>query len=274
MSKSDDEIILDGYMEVTPLSQFEPATGSAVAPNMIRSDVPVEQYPEIQEAGRKYIEQFGDPMLTNTYLRVAVLALGAANALLVGALCYQHNEYLHRKPWIVRIDDVGRADTVSLSSLQYKPQEKDNKYMLTQWVQYRFQRNRFTVQKDAENALYFESKAVADAALADEKKTRSISRYKSDTTLPYVEVQVTNIVLSNLSQAPYTAQVEFFKVFRDPTNNSERYKERWTASITYGFRDYVPNDMSAINPLGLSIISYHLDQAYVAQTNPVPTGKQ
>jgi len=42
-------------------------------------------------------------------------------------------------------------------------------------------------------------------------------------------------------------------------------RERWTASVNFIFRSTVPNNMVSINPLGLTIIHYRVDQAYSVQ---------
>jgi hypothetical protein len=42
-------------------------------------------------------------------------------------------------------------------------------------------------------------------------------------------------------------------------------RERWTASVNFIFRTTVPNNMVSINPLGLTIIHYRVDQAYSVQ---------
>ena len=39
-------------------------------------------------------------------------------------------------------------------------------------------------------------------------------------------------------------------------------RERWTASVTYVFRDAVQNGEIQVNPLGLTIVSFRADQAF------------
>lgn len=39
-------------------------------------------------------------------------------------------------------------------------------------------------------------------------------------------------------------------------------RERWTASVTYVFREDVKNNELAVNPLGLTIVRFRADQAF------------
>ena len=128
-----------------------------------------------------------------------------------------------------------------------------------------FQRNKFTIENDQTQALYFFDSATSKSVIEDERKTKYISSYQLDNTLPFIEIQVTNIILGDLTTAPYTAQIEFLKLYKDPNSGAELRRERWTASVNLIFRSTVPNNMVSINPLGLTIIHYRVDQAYSVQ---------
>ena len=53
------------------------------------------------------------------------------------------------------------------------------------------------------------------------------------------------------------------KQFADPKSDHTQLKtERWTASVTYVFRENVKNTELAVNPLGLTIIRFRVDQAF------------
>ena len=47
---------------------------------------------------------------------------------------------------------------------------------------------------------------------------------------------------ANLRQSPYSARIEFEKVFTNPVDHSEVKRERWTATVTYVFRENVKNN--------------------------------
>ena len=77
-----------------------------------------------------------------------------------------------------------------------------------------------------------------------------------------MDVKIENVILDNLQQPPYSARIQFERVFTDPTDQSVVKREQWTASVTYVFRSKVKNEELAVNPLGLTIIHFHADQAF------------
>jgi hypothetical protein len=56
--------------------------------------------------------------------------------------------------------------------------------------------------------------------------------------------------------------LEFEKVYTNPADHTELKRERWTASVTYVFRENVKNSELAVNPLGLTIVRFRADQAF------------
>jgi type IV secretory pathway TrbF-like protein len=213
-------------------------------------------------AAEKYLEQYGEPLVMNTYLKITVLVLAAiclALAFLVfksqAALAAQH-------PMIVRINDVGRAEAIDYRNFQYRPQEAENKYYLSRWAELYFSRNRFTIERDQTNSLYFLNADVQRAVIEQERKNSVIQTYVRDSMLPFVDIEVKNVVLDDLRQSPYSARIEFEKVYTNPADHSEVKRERWTATVTYVFRDNVKNNELAVNPLGLTIVRFRADQAF------------
>src|SRR6266571_4386349 len=218
--------------------------------------------PEITRAAERYLEQYGDPLVMNTYLKVTILVLGAVCLALAGLLFRSQKALANLHPMIVRINDVGRAEAIDYRNLQYRPQEAENKSYLTRWAELYFTRNRFTIERDQTQSLYFLNSDVQRAVINQERKDNSIHNYVKDSTLPYVDVEVKEVVLDDLRQSPYSARIEFEKVFTNPTDHSELKRERWTASVTYVFRENVKNNELAVNPLGLTIVRFRADQAF------------
>ncbi|MGC8549189.1 MAG: VirB8/TrbF family protein [Acidobacteriaceae bacterium] len=218
--------------------------------------------PEITRAAERYLEQYGDPLVMNTYLKITILCL-AAVCLALAALVFKSQKALaSMRPLIIRINDVGRAEAIDYRNFQYRPQEAENKYYLTRWAELYFSRNRFTIERDQTDSLYFLNDDVQRAVIADEQKDKIIQTYRNDSTLPYVDVEVKNIVLDDLRQSPYSARIEFEKVYTNPADHTELKRERWTASVTYVFRENVKNNELAVNPLGLTIVRFRADQAF------------
>src|SRR5438094_4300817 len=86
--------------------------------------------PGITRAAERYLEQYGDPLVMNTYLKVIILVL-AAVCLSLAALVFRGQKALaDMHPLIVRINDVGRAEAIDYRNFQYRPQEAENKYYL------------------------------------------------------------------------------------------------------------------------------------------------
>ena len=218
--------------------------------------------PEITRAAERYLEQYGDPLVMNTYLKITILCLVVV-CLALAALVFKSQKALaSMRPMIVRINDVGRAEAIDYRNFQYRPQEAENKYYLTRWAELYFSRNRFTIERDQTDALYFLNGDVQRAVITEEQKNKIIQTYRDDSSLPYIDVEVKNIVLDDLRQSPYSARIEFEKVYTNPADHTELKRERWTASVTYVFRESVKNNELAVNPLGLTIVRFRADQAF------------
>ncbi len=221
-----------------------------------------EVSPEITRAAERYLEQYGDPLVMNTYLKVTILVLCVV-CLSLSALVYKSQKALASiHPMIVRINDVGHAEAIDYRNFQYRPQEAENKYYLSRWAELYFNRNRFTIERDQTNALYFLNGDVQRAVIDQERKNNTFMTYRNDSSLPYVDVEVKNVVLDDLRQSPYSARIEFEKVYTNPADHTELRRERWTASVTYVFRENVKNNELAVNPLGLTIVRFRADQAF------------
>jgi type IV secretory pathway TrbF-like protein len=218
--------------------------------------------PEITRAAERYLEQYGDPLVMNTYLKITILVLGVVCITLAGLVCRSQMVLANAHPLIIRINDVGRAEAIDYRNFQYRPEEAENKYYLTRWAELYFSRNRFTIERDQTNALYFLNGDVQRAVIDEERRGNTIASYTRDGSLPVVDVEVKNVVLDDLRQSPYSARIEFEKVYTNPADNSPIRREQWTASVTYVFRETVKNNELAVNPLGLTIVRFRADQAF------------
>src|ERR1700739_4781786 len=216
----------------------------------------------ITRAAERYLEQYGDPLVMNTYLKITILVL-AGITLLLGALVFrstQARESIH--PLVVRIDDVGHAEAVDYRDFTYRPKEAENKHYLSRWTELYFSRNRYTIQREFTNSLYCVNADGQRAVVEDYRKNKTIETFIRDMTIPYVDIEVKNVILDDLRQSPYSARIEFLKIYTNPSDHSEIKRERWTASVTYVFRDAVQNGEIQVNPLGLTIVKFRSDQAF------------
>jgi len=226
------------------------------------SSTTMSQSSELTRAAERYLESNAEPLVMNTYLKITILCLVVVCMALAAAVFKSQKALASAKPMIVRINDVGHAEAVDYRNFAYRPQEAENKYYLTRWAELYFSRNRYTIERDQTSALYFLNSDVQRAVIEQERKDNIIVNYRADSTLPYVDVEVKNVVLDDLRQSPYSARIEFEKVYTNPADHTELKRERWTASVTYVFRDLVKNNELAVDPLGLTIVRFRADQAF------------
>ncbi|MGB6131981.1 MAG: VirB8/TrbF family protein [Acidobacteriaceae bacterium] len=218
--------------------------------------------PEITHAAEHYLEQYGDPLVMNTYLKVTILVIAVVCLVLAGLVYRSQMALANLHPLVLRINGVGQAQAIDYHDFKYRPKEAENKYYLTRWAELYFSRDRFTIERDQTNALYFLDGAMQRAVIDQDQKKNIIADYAKDSSLPFVDVEVRNVILGDLQQSPYSARIQFVKIFTNPTDNSVLRREQWTASVTYVFRETVKNNELAVNPLGLTIIRFRADQAF------------
>ena len=166
------------------------------------------------------------------------------------------------KPLVVRIDDVGRAEAVQYDATAYHPQVPELRYFLTQFVVKHFSRVRSTVQREYPDSLFFLEPAVADATIAQNEQSRTLDTFLTNLSADENDVVVQNVSLSELTKPPYKAAVTFQKVLYTPGLRTERARETYVAQIDFMLRDRVPNEFVRVNPLGLQISYFRVDQAF------------
>jgi len=216
---------------------------------------------DFNDAKRQYMEHFGSALVTNMYLRVAVLCL---SVVAVGALVLNFKTYAlfkNFKPLVIRINDVGRAEPVEYSSMEYKPQAPEIKYFLTQFVHDYYSRNRATVREDFAHSLFFLDSRLAAARMDQNRKTKEIETFIVEGN-EEVEVHVQSIVLQDLRTPPFRATVDFEKVYLSGRDRTEVRREKYVGSFLFVFKDTVSNSMIPVNPLGLTITYFRDDQAF------------
>jgi len=230
---------------------------------MSDTDTAPYQIPPIEDAKRQYVELFGSALVMNTYLKIALLCISLiALGLLVLNLRTQ-TKAEHLKPLVIRIDDIGRAQAVQYDTLTYQPQGQapELKYFLTQFVTKHFARMRATVRERYAESLYFLDAAIADATIAQSQRTQTIETFLSGAS-DEIEIQVKNVTLDELTSAPYKAAVDFDKVSYGLGSRQEKKRETFIAQVTFVLRDQIPNAMILVNPLGLTITYFRVDQAF------------
>ena len=224
---------------------------------------PPHQLPPLRDAQRQYVELFGSALVMNTYLKIALLCV---SVIAVGLLVLNFRtlaKYEHVKPLVIRIDDVGRAQAVQYDTLTYRPQGQapELKYFLMQFVTKHFARVRATVKEQYAESLYFLDAPLADATIAANQRSQSIENFLA-TASDEIEVQVKNVTLDDLKVAPYKGTVAFDQVSFGYGTHDERKRATFIAQISFVLKDQVPNAVVPVNPLGLTITYFRVDQAF------------
>jgi type IV secretion system protein VirB5 len=224
---------------------------------------PPYQLPPIEDAKRQYVELFGSALVMNTYLKIALLCVSLVSVGLLLLNFRTQNKYADVKPLVIRIDEVGRAQAVQYDSLTYTPQGQapELKYFLVQFVTKHFARMRATVKQQYAESLYFLDAPLADATIAHDQRQHLIDEFLTSTA-DEAEIHVRNVTLDELKTAPYKAVVEFDKVSIGYGNRQERSRETHVAQITFVLRGQIANAVIPVNPLGLTITYFRVDQAF------------
>ena len=215
-----------------------------------------------QDAKRLYLEQYGDPMVTNTYLKIALtlVSLVALGLLVLDLKTIRTFENF--RPLVIRIDDLGRAEAINYHNLEYKPQDAEAKYFLSQFCALYYRRNRYTIQNDFSKALYFLDGKLADGILDAYRKDDIIKKFLMNTSAAEIDVEVKKVALEDMQTPPFKARVDFNLVYYSPSDHSEIKRDLYTANFVFVFKSKVPNELIPINPLGVAITYFREDQAF------------
>lgn len=176
----------------------------------------------------------------------------------------------------VRIDEMGRAQAIQYSDLNYSPREGEVRTYLTDWANYRFTVNRDVVAKKYPLNYYFLSQPLAAELMAADNDGRLVSQVTGG-QVESSEVQVRNVTITSMSEemvqgtrvARGTALVTLDKIYSEHTSHQPR-TEHWLLSATYYLNPKQVSDQSKIypqyefiNPLGLTITEFHENRVSV-----------
>jgi type IV secretion system protein VirB5 len=213
-------------------------------------------------AKQLYAEQFGDAIVTNTYLKIALLAM----ALVAGGLIYTNIKTVRMvqnfKPLVVRINEIGRAEAVKYDATSYKPQDAEIKYFLSEFCRVYYGRNRYTIRDNFKQSLMFMEAQLANSVAEAYRKNKTIENYLQDPTASDIDIEVEKVSIEDLRSAPYKATVDFYEIAYSPADHVESKRTLYTAHFVFLFRDSVPNDLIQVNPLGLAVAYFREDEAF------------
>jgi type IV secretion system protein VirB5 len=216
----------------------------------------------MESARRQYVELYGSALVLNTYLKIALVLVSLVALGLVALNFHTASRYSQVRPLVVRIDEVGRAEAVQYDASRYHPQPPELRYFLTQFAVEHFSRIRSTLQREYPDSLFFLEPGLADATIAQNEQSRVLEMFVTNPSADEVEVLVQNVSLTEIATPPFKAAVTFQKVYYSPGTRSERNRETYVAQVDFNLRDSVPNEFVRVNPLGLQIAYFRVDQAF------------
>ena len=216
---------------------------------------------EFNAAKRLYVEQFGAALVSNSYLRIAVLCLASVSIALLVLNIKTYQAFHNFKPLIIRISEVGRAEAINYEGFQYQPREAEIRYFLMDFVQRHYSRIRATVRENYAHSLYYLEGRLADATIEENKKNKTIETFLAGQA-DEIDVNVKNVAIEDLRNSPYKASVDFEKVYYTAADHVVTKRERYIGHFVFIVKDRVPNALIPVNPLGLTITYFREDQAF------------
>ena len=216
----------------------------------------------LENAKRQFVELYGSALVMNTYLKISLVLVSLVALGLLGLNFHTAARYSQVKPLVIRIDDVGRAEAVQYDATRYQPQPPELRYFLTQFVVKHFSRIRATVQREYPDSLLFLEPTLADATIAQNEQSRVLETFLTNPSADEVDIVVQNVSLSELTKSPYKASVSFQKLLYTPGTRYQRGRETYVAQVDFVLREHVPNEFVPVNPLGLQVMYFRVDQAF------------
>jgi type IV secretion system protein VirB5 len=107
------------------------------------------------DAGHKFLELYAEPVVTNTYLKLAILVLSVVTLGCLALLYRAQTAALRLKPLIISVSDRGRGQVMNYDDFAKLPIERVSKYYLARWAELYYGRNHATLQHDFTESLDF-----------------------------------------------------------------------------------------------------------------------
>lgn len=216
-------------------------------------------------AKQLYAEQYGTAIVSNTYLKLAVLLLAAGVALQEWRMGRVVAQLADQKPLVLRIDSLGRVDALRYDAASWTPQEPELKYFLGAWARLYYGRNRFSIRQDFKKSLLFLEDLQAQATSRAWSKQNVIDGYLQTVAgqgaAADIDIDVRRVAIEDLRGPTYRAQIDYDQVFYDEARR-EKQRTSWIAQVTFVLRNPVPHELLAINPLGLEITYFREAAAF------------
>lgn len=229
-------------------------------------------------------DQIGNEVYASHYAerKAYRFVIGCGTVLLFGSL-WMNLSLAHRPipNRYIRIDEMGRAQAIAYSDLNYSPREGEVRTYLTDWANYRYTVNRDTIGTKYPLNYYFLSQNLASQLMTDDNQNHLVSQVMGG-QVEQSDVEVKNVTITSMSQetvqgamiARGTALVAVDKLYSARYSREPR-REHWTLSVTYYLNPKQVSDQAkvfpqfeTINPLGLTITEFHENRISVDSIAP------
>lgn len=232
------------------------------------------------------VDEVGNEIYSSHYAerKLSRFIIGTESVLLLGSLglifSLAHRPIANR---YIRIDEMGRAQAIQYTDLNYSPREGEVRTYLTDWANYRFTINRETVAKKYPLNYYFLSQSISSRLMNDDNANHIVSQVIAG-QIEQSEVEVRNVTITSMAEETVagarmsrgTALVNIDRLY-SPTNSHEPRTEHWLLSVTYYLDPRQVNEearifpqFETINPLGMTITEFHENRMSVELLQPGP----
>jgi len=203
--------------------------------------------------------------------KLSRFAIGALSVALLGSFAaivsLAHKPVQNR---YIRIDEMGRAQAIQYTDLNYSPREGEVRTYLTDWANYRYTIGRDTIAKKYPLNYYFLSQQLSSQLMNQDNTERLVSRVTAGQA-EQSDVEVRNVTITGMSDeqvqgvrmAKGTALIGIDKLY-SARNTHDPRTEHWMLSVTYYLNPKQVSDQArifpqfeTINPLGLTITEFH-----------------
>lgn len=210
------------------------------------------------------------------------LIVGCGTVLLCGSMwlnfALAHRPIANR---YIRIDEMGRAQAIQYSDLDYTPREGEVRTYLNDWANYRYTISRDTIAAKYPLNYYFLSQSLASQLMGEDNQDHLVSQVLGG-QIEQSDVEVRDVTITSMSVqeiqgakiARGTALIAIDRIYA-PDHSREPRTEHWMLSITYYLNPKQVSDQAKIypqfefiNPLGLTITEFHENRVSVDPIAP------
>ena len=241
----------------------------------------------ISGANAVLVDHIGNEVYAAHYSerRFSRFIIGSLSVLLLGSGLLVHS--LANRPVpnrYIRIDEMGRAQAIQYSDLNYSPREGEVRTYLTDWANYRYTISRDTITAKYPLSFYFLSQSLASQDMQDDNTNHFASQVLAG-QIEQSDDEVKSVTITSMSEelvqgaaiSKGTALINLDRLY-SPRNTREPRIEHWLLSVTYYLNPKQVNEEArvfpqyeTINPLGLTITEFHENRVSVDPIAPAGT---